>query len=115
MCCEDRGDVDVPLPTERNGDPSLPFVEMRHDGGSELPGKILDMQEKVSTHSGTRGRSGPRQGTRRRHSQKRYSRSFRDRWGVLGSLRDSRDRLSIRQGGGTGYRYRREERGDCRR
>ena len=46
MCCEDRGDVDVPFPTERNGDPSLPFVEMRHDGGSELPGKILDMRGK---------------------------------------------------------------------
>ena len=46
VCCEDRSDIDVPLPTERNGDPSLPFMEVRHDGGTELPRKILDTREK---------------------------------------------------------------------
>jgi hypothetical protein len=56
VCCEDRGDIDVSLPTERNGDPSLPFVEMCHDSGAELPGKILATREKkVSTRFGTRG------------------------------------------------------------
>jgi len=48
VCCEDRGDIDVSLPTERNGDPSLPFVEMCHDSGTELPGKILATREKKS-------------------------------------------------------------------
>ena len=42
MCCEDRRDIDVPLPTERNGDASLPFVKMCNNGSSELPGEILN-------------------------------------------------------------------------
>lgn len=48
VCCEDRGNIDVPLPTERNGDPSLPFVEMCHDSGTDLPGKILATREEKS-------------------------------------------------------------------
>jgi hypothetical protein len=39
---ENGGDVDVPLPTERNGHPGLPFVEMCDNGSVELPGKILN-------------------------------------------------------------------------
>jgi len=48
VCRENRGDIDVPVPTERNGDPCLPFVEMCHDSGAELPRKILDRREKKS-------------------------------------------------------------------
>jgi hypothetical protein len=44
MCREDGGDVDVPLPTEGNGHPGLPFVEMRDDGSAELPRKVLNTE-----------------------------------------------------------------------
>ena len=42
VCREDGSDVDVPFPTERNGHPGLPFVEMRDNGNVDLPGKILN-------------------------------------------------------------------------
>ena len=45
VCREDGGDVDVPLPTERNGHPGLPFVEMCKDGSVELPRKVLNREE----------------------------------------------------------------------
>lgn len=51
---EDGGDVYVSLPAERNGDPSLPFVEMRNNSGIKLSGKILSAgKKKVSADSGT--------------------------------------------------------------
>jgi hypothetical protein len=46
VCREYGGNVDVSLPAERNGHPSLPFVKMRNNGGVELPGKILSSGEK---------------------------------------------------------------------
>jgi len=73
VCREDGGDVDVPLPTERNGHPGLPFVEMRDNGNVELPGKILNGGGKFfSPDSGTDETkvAAPRQGTMRRRSQR---------------------------------------------
>ena len=42
MSCENSGDIDVPLPAERNGNASLPFVEVRNDRGMKLPREILE-------------------------------------------------------------------------
>jgi hypothetical protein len=71
VCREDDGEVDVPFPGERNGHPGLPFVEMRNNGGGELPGSILNTEEKkISTNSGNERESAPRQGTMRRRSRK---------------------------------------------
>lgn len=55
MSCKDSGDIDVPLPAERNGDPGLPFVEVRNNCGMKLAREILKKgkNKKVSTNSGT--------------------------------------------------------------
>lgn len=42
MSCENSGDIDVPLPAERNGNASLPFVEVRNDRGMKLAREILE-------------------------------------------------------------------------
>jgi hypothetical protein len=41
MSRKDSGDIDVPLPAERNGDASLPFVEVGNNRGMKLAREIL--------------------------------------------------------------------------
>ena len=48
MSCKDCGDIDVPLPTERNGNASLPFVEVRNNRGMKLAREILKDKKKIS-------------------------------------------------------------------
>ena len=51
MSCENSGDIDVPLPAERNGNASLPFVEVRNDRGVKLAREILKEGKRVNTGS----------------------------------------------------------------
>lgn len=41
MCGENGGDVDMAFATERDGETSLPFVEVGDNGGGELTRHIL--------------------------------------------------------------------------
>lgn len=52
MSCENSGDIDVPLPAERNGNASLPFVKVGYDGSGELTGDVLKKNDLVGRHMG---------------------------------------------------------------
>jgi hypothetical protein len=54
MSCENSDDIDVPLPAERNGNASLPFVEVRNDRGMNLAREILEggWDKNARMHSG---------------------------------------------------------------
>ena len=108
--CEDGGDVDVSLAAEGDGEPGLPLVEVGDDGFFELVAHVLQ-ECKLSVCVNKKRTDGPRRGTRRRDSQRRWSRSSRDRSVASGCPRGSRDRPSTRRGGGRRCRYRRGGRG----